>query len=160
MVMLKMAIVIERMLLTMVRIKMEGKKPVTAKFNRSTSWSKTESRKFVKSSRYNQCWGPEITTRSRTIKENIINNNNNIKIESYLKFRSSPGVMQYMGTRPKGSRPSTGERRLRLWIIQDTIIIIIPVLFIIKIFTITLTSEHPFLRNSTATWPPELWLPK
>ena len=114
MVMMKMAIVIERMLLTMVRIKMQGKKPVTAKFNGSTSWSKTESRNRVKSSRYNQCGGPEITRRSRTTKENIINTINNINVESYLKFRSSPGVMQYIGTRPKGSRPSTGERRVRL----------------------------------------------
>ena len=90
-----MAIVIERMLWTMVKIKMQGKKPVTAKFNRSTSWSKTESRNRVKSSSYNQCWGPEMTRQSRTIKENIINNNiNNINVESYLKFRSSPGVMQ------------------------------------------------------------------
>ena len=156
-----MAIVMERMLLKRVRIKMQGKKPVAAKFNRSTSWSKTETRNCVKSSRYNQCWGPEMTRQSRTIKENIINNNiNNINVESYLKFRSSPGVMQYMGTRPKGSRPSTGERRVRLWRIHNTIIIIIKKKFPNFIFTITLTSEHPFLRNSTATWPPELWLPK
>ena len=65
-----------------------------------------------------------------------------------------------MGTRPKGSRPSTGERRVRLWRIHNTIIIIIKKKFPNFIFTITLTSEHPFLRNSTATWPPELWLPK
>ena len=90
----KMAIVMERMLWTMMRIKMQGKKPVTAKFNGSTSWSKTESRNRVKSSSYNQCWGPEITKRSRTIKENIINNINDVNVESYLKFRSSPGVMQ------------------------------------------------------------------
>ena len=59
--------------------------------------------------------------------QQIINNINNVEkkstitareiliIKKYLKLSISPGVIQQMGTRPKGSRPSTGESNVRLW---------------------------------------------